>query len=51
LAELIKRINQYIANWNEDAEPFVWKASAAEILEKVAMLDRDYKKLVANNTQ
>ena len=50
LAELIKKIDQYITHWNEDAEPFEWKASAAQILEKVAMLDRDYKKLVANNT-
>jgi transposase len=49
LAQLIKRIDTYIAHWNEDAEPFQWTATAASILDKVAMLDRDYKKLVANN--
>jgi transposase len=49
LAELIQRINDYITHWNEDAEPFEWIATADQILEKVAMLDRDYKKLVANN--
>ncbi len=49
LAQLIKRIDTYIAHWNEDAEPFEWTATAGSILEKVAMLDRDYKKLVANN--
>jgi transposase len=49
LAQLIKRIDTYITHWNEDAEPFEWTATAASILDKVAMLDRDYKKLVANN--
>lgn len=49
LAQLIKRIDTYIEHWNEDAEPFEWTATAGSILEKVAMLDRDYKKLVANN--
>jgi len=49
LAQLIQRINAYITQWNEDAEPFQWTATADQILEKVAMLDRDYKKLVANN--
>jgi transposase len=49
LAQLIKRIDTYITRWNEDAEPFEWTASATSILDKVAMLDRDYKKLVANN--
>jgi transposase len=49
LAQLINRIDMYITHWNEDAEPFEWTASAASILGKVAMLDRDYRKLVANN--
>ena len=35
LAELVKRINQYIVHWNEDAQSFEWRVSAAEILEKV----------------
>jgi transposase len=49
LADLIRQINDYIDHWNEDAEPFEWTATADQILEKVAMLDRDYVKLVANN--
>ena len=49
LAQLIARIDTYINHWNEDAEPFEWTATAGSILEKVAMLDHDYKKLVANN--
>ena len=49
VAQLTKKIDDYIAHWNEDAEPFEWTATAGEILEKVAMLDRDYRKLVANN--
>jgi transposase len=51
LAELTQHIKNYIDHWNEDAEPFEWTATADQILEKVAMLDRDYIKLVANNYQ
>jgi transposase len=32
---LIKRIRDYIAHWNSNAEPFVWTATADEILAKV----------------
>jgi len=49
LAQLINRIDAYIIHWNEDAEPFEWTATAGSILDKVALLDRDYRKLVANN--
>ena len=49
LAHLINRIDAYITHWNEEAEPFEWTATADSILDKLAMLDRDYKKLVANN--
>jgi hypothetical protein len=49
LAHLINRIDTYITHWNEDAEPFEWTATAGSILDKVAMLDRDYRRLVANN--
>lgn len=49
VAHLVKRIGDYIEYWNEDARPFEWSATANEILGKVALLDRDYKKLVANN--
>jgi transposase len=51
LAHLIRSIGAYIDHWNEDVEPFVWTASADEIIAKVAMLDRDFRKLVDNNQQ
>jgi hypothetical protein len=51
VAHLVRRIGQYIEYWNEDAKPFEWKATASEILGKVAILDRDYGKLVANNVK
>ncbi|MGH9447887.1 MAG: IS630 family transposase [Terriglobia bacterium] len=51
VAHLVKKIGDYIEHWNEDARPFEWSATASEILGKVAILDRDYKKLVANNVQ
>jgi hypothetical protein len=43
-----------VRHWNEGAEPFEWTATAASILDKlamVAMLNRDYRKLVANNLE
>jgi len=49
VAHLVKRIGDYIDHWNEGAQPFEWTVTADEILAKVALLDRDYRKLVANN--
>lgn len=49
LAQLVNRIGAYIEHRNEEAKPFEWTATADSILDKLAMLDRDYKKLVANN--
>ena len=46
---LIQAISSYIASWNEDAAPFEWTATADEILEKVALVDRDFRKLLACN--
>jgi transposase len=51
LAKLINRIDDYVKHWNQDTDPFEWTATADSILEKVAVLNRDYKKLVANNQQ
>jgi transposase len=51
VAHLVKKISDYIEHWNEDASPFEWSATASEILGKVALLDRDYRKLVANNVK
>jgi hypothetical protein len=33
--ELEKAIYQWLANWNGDPTPFIWKASADVILHKV----------------
>ena len=46
---LIDSISKYIASWNEDSSPFKWLATADEIIAKVAILDRDFKKLLACN--
>jgi hypothetical protein len=37
-----------VTHRNKDADPLEWTATADIILEKVAILNRDYKKLVAN---
>ena len=34
---------------NEDSAPFEWTATAADIIEKVALVDRDFRKLLACN--
>ena len=46
---LINTINSYIASWNEDSTPFEWTATADEIIAKVTILDRDFRKLLACN--
>lgn len=46
---LINVISRYITAWNEDSIPFEWTAIADEIIAKVAILDRDFKKLLACN--
>jgi transposase len=51
LRHLILKIEEYVAHWNANAEPFEWTATADEILEKVAILQRDYRKLLANNSK
>src|SRR3954452_15808831 len=48
---LIKRIKDYIMNWNEDAKPFEWTATADEILAKVKIVQANVKKLVDNNSK
>jgi transposase len=48
---LIARIRAYIEHWNTDAEPFVWTATAGEILAKVRWVETNVKKLVANNSK
>jgi transposase len=48
---LIKRIRDYIAHWNSNAEPFVWTATADEILAKVRLVQSNVKKLLDNNAK
>ncbi|WP_395111388.1 IS630 family transposase [Actinomadura sp. SCN-SB] len=48
---LIDTINAYITDWNQDAKPFTWTAKPKEIIAKVRVLQRDYKKLLANNSK
>jgi transposase len=48
---LINRIRAYVERWNADAEPFVWTATADEILAKVAWVQTNVKQLVDNNSK
>ena len=48
---LIKRIQDYITHWNSNAEPFVWTATADEILAKVRLVQSNIKKLLDNNAK
>ena len=48
---LIKRIRDYITHWNGNAEPFVWTATADEILAKVRLVQSSIKKLLDNNAK
>jgi transposase len=48
---LIKRVHDYIAHWNSTAEPFVWTATADEILAKVRLVQSNIKKLLDNNAK
>jgi transposase len=51
LRQLIGRITDYVTYWNTDAKPFEWTATPEEIIAKVAILHRDFKKLLANNSK
>jgi len=48
---LIKQIRDYITHWNTNPTPFVWTATAAEILAKVQLVQTNIKKLVDNNAK
>ncbi|ABW12825.1 putative transposase [Parafrankia sp. EAN1pec] len=48
---LINQIRDYIAHWNSNPEPFVWTATADEILAKVRLVQVSVKKLVGNNSK
>jgi transposase len=46
---LIGAIRNYIQHWNSDCKPFVWTATADEILAKVQLVQTNIRKLVDNN--
>ena len=48
---LINQIRDYITHWNTSAKPFVWTATANEILAKVRLVETNIKKLVDNNAK
>jgi len=48
---LIKQIRDYITHWNAHPTPFVWTATAEEILAKVRLVQASIKKLVDNNAK
>jgi transposase len=48
---LINQIRDYINHWNADPKPFVWTATADEILAKVRIVQTSIKKLVDNNAK
>ncbi|MGH3496490.1 MAG: IS630 family transposase [Nocardioidaceae bacterium] len=47
--QLIQHIQNYITHWNEDATPFEWTATADEIIGKVQILERDFRRLLDCN--
>lgn len=51
VSALINQIRAYIEHWNTRAEPFVWTATASEILAKVRLTQANVKKLVDNNAR
>jgi transposase len=48
---LIDTINTYIQTWNQTAKPFIWTATPDQIITRVSILHRDFKKLLDNNTR
>lgn len=48
---LVTQIRENIAHWNATATPFVWTATAEEILAKVRLVQVNVKKLVDNSAK
>jgi transposase len=48
---LVGKIRAYIDQWNADAKPFSWTATADEILAKVKLVQTNIKRLVDNNAK
>ena len=51
LRHLIRKIKDYVKSWNENPRPFEWVATPEEIIAKVRVLHRNFKKLLANNSK
>ncbi len=51
IAVLTRQIRDYIDTWNTNPRPFVWTATADEILAKVRLVHTSVKKLVDNNSK
>ena len=51
MVHLIGQICDYIDHWNTNPAPFVWTATAEEILAKVRLVQTSIKKLVDNNAK
>jgi transposase len=49
--QLTQVIRRYIASWNEDSKPFEWIATADEIIGKVRIIERDFRKMLACNSK
>jgi hypothetical protein len=47
----MQRIRAYVEHSNANAEPFVWTASAEDILTKVRLVQTNVRKLVQNNSK
>ena len=48
---LITEIRTFIDQWNADAKPFVWTATAGEIFAKVRLVQTNIKRLIDNNAK
>jgi transposase len=48
---LIRRIRDYTAHWNAQAQPFVWTATTDDILAKVRWIETNIRQLVDNNAK
>jgi hypothetical protein len=51
VTDLIKQIRAYIDHWSANSKPFIWTATADEILAKVQLVQASIKELVTNNAK
>jgi hypothetical protein len=47
----LQKIRDYTTHWKTSTKPFVWTATADEILAKVGLVETNIKKLVDNNAK